>query len=203
MHNHFHLVLWPERDGDLPRFMQWVTTCHVRRYHRHYKGSGHVWQGRFKSFICQPDHHLLTVLRYVERNPVRAGMVRRAQDWRFSSAKGSGSGTVPDPFAGSDSAPRGGQAPFPPGKRRQAENEPDPYPLSHYLTAGPVERPAPWLRFVNRDGDEAEIERLREAMARNAPFGDDDWRKKQAKRLGLQSTLRPRGRPKKSASKRK
>ena len=46
--NHFHLVLWPHNDGDLSRWMQWLTTSHVRRYHRHYRSSGHVWQGRFK-----------------------------------------------------------------------------------------------------------------------------------------------------------
>ena len=72
MPNHFHLVLWPREDGDLSRFMQWLLTSHVRRYHRHYRSSGHVWQGRFKAFPIQADAHLLTVLRYVERNPLRA-----------------------------------------------------------------------------------------------------------------------------------
>ena len=48
MPNHFHLVLWPKGDGDLSKWMQWLTTSHVRRYHRHYNSSGHVWQGRFK-----------------------------------------------------------------------------------------------------------------------------------------------------------
>ncbi len=67
MPNHFHLVLQPHHDGDLGRWMQWLMTAHVRRYHRHYGGSGHVWQGRFKAFPIQKDDHLLTVLRYVER----------------------------------------------------------------------------------------------------------------------------------------
>ena len=66
MPNHFHLVLWPKLDGDLSKWMQWLTTSHVRRYHRHYNSSGHVWQGRFKSFPIQSDAHLLTVMRYVE-----------------------------------------------------------------------------------------------------------------------------------------
>jgi len=61
-------------------------TAHVRRYHQHYHSSGHVWQGRFRAFPIQEDDHLLTVLRYVERNPVRAGLVSRAEDWRWSSA---------------------------------------------------------------------------------------------------------------------
>ena len=87
MPNHFHLVLWPRKDGDLSRWMQWLLTAHVRRYHRHYHGSGHVWQGRFKAFPIEQDEHLLTVLRYVERNPLRAGLVERAEDWQWSSLR--------------------------------------------------------------------------------------------------------------------
>ena len=87
MSNHFHLVLRPTNDGDLSRWMQWLMTSHVRRYHRHQHSSGHVWQGRFKAFPIQADEHLLAVLRYVERNPVRAEMVDRAEDWRWSSLR--------------------------------------------------------------------------------------------------------------------
>ena len=85
--NHFHMQLWPHEDGELSRWMQWLMTSHIRRYHRHYKGSGYVWQGRFKAFLVQSDEHYLTVLRYVERNPVRASMVQRSQDWEWSSLK--------------------------------------------------------------------------------------------------------------------
>jgi putative transposase len=84
--NHFHLVLWPHDDGDLSRWMQWLLTSHVRRYHRHYQGSGHVWQGRFKAFPIEEDEHLWTVLRYVERNALRANLVGRAEAWAWSSA---------------------------------------------------------------------------------------------------------------------
>ena len=86
MHDHFYLVLWPRKDGDLSRWMQWLMTAHVRRYHRHYHSSGHVWQAHFKAFPIQHDEHLLTVLRYVERNPLRANLVQRAEgsslSWR-------------------------------------------------------------------------------------------------------------------------
>ena len=85
MPNHFHLVLQPYSDRDLGRWMQWLLTAHVRRYHQHYRSSGHVWQGRFKAFPIEQDDHLLTVLRYIERNPLRAGLVERAEDWRWSS----------------------------------------------------------------------------------------------------------------------
>ena len=81
MGNHFHLAVWPRKDGDLSDYMMWLLTAHVRRYHQHYPSSGHVWQGRFRAFPIQEDDHLLTVLRYVEPNPVRAGLTERAQDW--------------------------------------------------------------------------------------------------------------------------
>ena len=86
MPNHFHLVLWPAADGEVSAYMGWLLTAHVRRYHRHYHGTGHLYQGRFRSFPIQEDDHLLTVLRYIERNPVRAGLVDLAQDWLWSSA---------------------------------------------------------------------------------------------------------------------
>jgi len=79
MPNHFHLAVWPVHDGDLSRYMMWLLTAHVRRYHQHYHSSGHVWQGRFRAFAIQEDNHLLSVLRYIERNPVRAELCERAQ----------------------------------------------------------------------------------------------------------------------------
>ena len=85
MPNHFHLALWPIGDGDLSRWMHWLLTTHVRRYLRHYHHSGHVWQGRFKAFPIQEDEHLLMVIRYIERNPLRANMVARAEQWPWSS----------------------------------------------------------------------------------------------------------------------
>jgi putative transposase len=87
MPNHWHLVVWPRQDGDLPRFMSWLTLTHTQRWHTHRQtvGTGHLYQGRFKSFVVQTDEHLLTVCRYVERNALRAGLVERAEAWRWSS----------------------------------------------------------------------------------------------------------------------
>jgi len=87
MPNHWHLVLWPYLDGDLTRFVGWVTMTHTQRWHayRESAGTGHVYQGRYKSFPVQQDAHFLMVCRYVERNPLRAGLVSRAEDWRWSS----------------------------------------------------------------------------------------------------------------------
>jgi putative transposase len=166
MPNHFHLVLWPRGDGDLSRWMQWLLTSHVRRYHRHYHGSGHVWQGRFKAFPIEQDDHLLTVLRYVERNPLRADLVRRAEAWAWSSLA------------------------WRPSVRRP-----------ELLSDWPVPCPRNWLAMVNRVQSEAELTALRRSTARGTPFGSERWTQRVARRLGLESSLRPRGRPKKTLKK--
>jgi putative transposase len=87
MPNHWHLLLWPKVDGDLTAFCRWMTHTHSMRWHAHYhtSGTGHIYQGRFQSFPVQADEHFYTVCRYVERNPLRAGLVRRAEAWRWSS----------------------------------------------------------------------------------------------------------------------
>ncbi len=163
MPNHFHLVLWPKADGDLSRWMQWLLTAHVRRYHRHYHSSGHVWQGRFKAFPIQADEHLLIVLRYVERNPLRAEMVRKAERWRWSSLA-----------AALEEAP----------------------PV--FLHAGPVPRPKNWLSYVAEPLTVAELARVRHSIERGTPLGEAGWVERTAKRLGLEASLRPRGRPRKA-----
>jgi REP-associated tyrosine transposase len=163
MPNHFHLVVWPESDGDLSRWMHWLLNTHVRRYHRHYHDSGHIWQGRFKAFPIEQDAHLLTVLRYGERNPVRAQLVRSAEEWLWSSAR-----------------------------CWQDGNERPPY-----LLAGPVRRPKNWLEWVNEPLSAGELEALRRSVNRSTPFGSASWTVNTAEQLGLESTLRPRGRPRK------
>ncbi len=107
MPNHFHLALWPAKDGDLSRWMHWLLTTHVRRYQRHYHSSGHIWQGRFKSFPVQGDENLRVVLRYIERNPLRAALVERAEDWPWSSLHGASAGVAALIRLDAGPAPRG------------------------------------------------------------------------------------------------
>lgn len=87
MPDHWHLVLWPRLDGDLGRFMRRLTQRHTQARHRQRGtlGQGHLYQGRYKAFLVQDDAHLLTVCRYVERNPLRAGLVATAADWPHGS----------------------------------------------------------------------------------------------------------------------
>ena len=146
--------------------MQWLMTAHVRRHHRLHGTSGHVWQGRFKAFPIQQDEHLLTVLSYVERNPVRAGLVQRAEEWAWSSLQ------------------------LWQGKERPT-----------FFSDGPVDRPRGWLHEVNRVQPDARLAAVRQCAHHGAPFGTSAWTRRTALRLGLESTLRPRGRPRMSAKK--
>ena len=87
MPNHWHFVVRPESDSQLSDFFRWLTHTHTMRWHAHYhtEGTGHLYQGRFKTFPIEDDQHLLTVLRYVERNPLRASLVEKAEDWKYAS----------------------------------------------------------------------------------------------------------------------
>lgn len=162
MPNHFHLVLWPRGDGDLSRWMQWILTTHVRRYHRNHATSGHVWQGRFKAFPIQENEHLLTVLRYAERNPLRAGLVEKPLDWPYTSLH----------LLNSASRPK-------------------------WYADGPVPRGKNWLKHVQQPQTEAELAALRRSLERGVPYGNPRWQSNTVAALGLESTLRARGRPRK------
>ena len=76
MPDHFHLLLWPREDGDLSTFMRWLTMTHTRRWHAQHgtAGTGHLYQGRYKSFPVQSDEHFLTACRYVEQNAAAGGL---------------------------------------------------------------------------------------------------------------------------------
>ena len=96
MPNHWHLVLYPEKEGDLSSFMGWITNTHTRRWHtqKGTVGQGHLYQGRYKSFLCQNDNHFLILIKYVEQNALKAKLVKRAEDWKWSSIWRTENGTI-------------------------------------------------------------------------------------------------------------
>jgi putative transposase len=168
MPNHWHLVLWPREEGELTEFVRWLTHTHVMRWHAHFgtSGSGHLYQGRFKAFAVQTDDHFYTLVRYVERNALRARLAARAEEWRWSSLWRREFGTAED---------------------------------RSLLYAWPLPVPRDWLRHVNQPQSEAELKAVRSAIQRGAPFGSSQWQVRTARRLGLEWTLRPRGRPRKQS----
>ncbi|MFO0957201.1 MAG: transposase [Isosphaeraceae bacterium] len=164
----FQLVLRPRDDGGLSRFLRWLTLTHTQRWHARHgsAGSGHVYQGRFKSFPVQDDAHFATACRYVERNPLNAGLVARAEDWRWGSLRR-------DVPAGDPSFPA--------------------------LSPWPIPRPKDWLKRVNTPIGPAEEQAMARSLGRGQPLGDPEWTRDMAARLGLEATIRPRGRPRKAA----
>jgi putative transposase len=166
MPNHWHLLLWPHGDRELSDFMRLVTLTHTQRCHayRASTGTGHLYQGRFKSFVVQDDGHFLAVSRYVEANALSGNLVRRAEDWRWSSL----------------------------WRKEHSVND------SPRVSAWPVPRPSDWLAYVNQPAAKVEVDAVRRCARRGAPYGDEAWTASVAEQLGLQSTLRPRGRPAKS-----
>jgi putative transposase len=163
MPNHWHLLLWPLGDGDISHFVGLMTLTHVQRWHAYHgtAGDGHLYQGRFKSFLVQDDAHLLAVCRYVEANALRARLVARAEEWRWGSLWQLGQRSQDAPVAG----------------------------------AWPLPRPSDWLNIVNEPIPLTTLSAIRRCATRGSPYGAEAWVKSLVNKLGLQSTLRSRGRP--------
>lgn len=85
MPNHWHLVVWPLEDKAVSAYIQWLSSAHARYYNLSNACTGHVYQGRFYSGRVRDESQLMTLLRYVESNALRAGLVERAEQWRWSS----------------------------------------------------------------------------------------------------------------------
>jgi len=138
-----------------------VINRHVRRYHRHYGTSGHVWQWHYKSFLVQDSDHLLTVVRCIEVNPVRAGLTQTAPGWQLSSH----------------------------AVRENAGDELEPDALPEVL-------PADWTTYVDMPQTDSELEKVRNSVNRQSPFGKEKLQNEVCRENGLESTIRDIGRPK-------
>jgi len=169
MPNHWHFVLWPKTDDDLAAFMQRLTVTHVTRWQKAHRtvGEGHLYQGRYKSFPVETDDYFYQVLRYVERNALRANLSARAEDWRWCSLWIREHGTA----------------------EQRA-----------WLSDWPLRRSKQWVKWVNEPQTEAEVTAIRRCVRRGQPFGSERWIERTAKALGLESTLRARGRPRRDST---
>ncbi len=92
MTNHVHLLLTPARTDSAGQLMKHLGQRYVQYVNRAYRRSGTLWEGRFRSCLTQSEDYLLACYRYIELNPVRAGMVRHPRDYRWSSFHANGDG---------------------------------------------------------------------------------------------------------------
>jgi putative transposase len=169
MDNHIHLLIRPH-ETPISRIVQSLLVSHTQRYHRFHQSNGHVWQGRFKSPVIQDDDHLLCVLRYIEANPLRAKRVKQAGQYRWSSFACHG-----------DGRPDGLLSPMPP----------------YEALGSPAVRRRRWTAFVHQTPESEELSAIRRSGETGLPYGDRTWLERLSRRLKLDLTIRPRGRPRK------
>lgn len=165
MPNHYHFVVEPQTDDALASWVHWIMTCHAARFHRRNGSSGRIWEGRFKDFPVQNDEHLLTVMRYVERNACKAGLVQRAAQWPW----------------GSLAWRTGAYAGIP-------------------LVEPPLALPPNWEATVDAAAGGSAYADFQKSIDRGMPYGEPDWTQRTAQKLGLEHTLRGRGRPRNTSS---
>lgn len=173
MPNHFHLLLRPAQGVTISRILQSLTVAHTWRFHRQHCSVGHVWQGRFKSPVIQDGDHLLVVLRYIEANPLRAGIVRDPADYRWSSYLAHGLGHLDPLLSG--------------------------MPELQALGRTDKERQARWRAKVSAPMRAADVLSIRDSLRQGRPFGQAGWVDAQARALGVNLSPRPRGRPRKES----
>lgn len=188
MSTHWHLVLHPRYDGALSEFIRGLARPHADLWRTAHgiKGQGRVYADRFLSFPVQPQQHFLHgVIRYVERNPVRAGLVRMPGEWRWGSCwlweYQAGAGELVRKTHESRSL-----------RDRLGKTLLAPWPANRPIDFK-RDRGIDWTLFVNHTDEDLEV--IRRCVLRGRPYGDESWIQETAARLGLTSTLRPRGRP--------
>jgi len=170
MPNHWHFLLYPRKGGDMPMFMKWLTAKHAQSLNSFdgVVGGGHIYQGRYKSFVVDTESYLMTVFRYIEQNPLRAGLVKRAEDWPWSALWFRTNKTD--------------------GARR----------IRKILSDELIQLPDDYLAWVNEreweDGGTG-LEKIRISVNKCTPYGSGDWISAIAKKYNVESTTRGVGRP--------
>lgn len=172
MDNHFHLLLTSPQPGNLSRAMRTVGQNHVQALNYRHARCGPLWQGRFKSCLVETDRYLLTVMRYIELNPVRAAMVSAPQEYRWSSVH-THLGLACDPLI-------------------------TPHPLYLALGSNAEERSAAYRQWLQEGIGDDDLARIRQHIAQERALGDERFQLMVEKTLNRPASCRSRGRPKKA-----
>jgi REP-associated tyrosine transposase len=171
MTNHVHLIIEPPHAESLGQLMQSVGRRYVRYINQTYRRSGTLWEGRFKSAVVSRDEHLMQCGRYIEMNPVRAGLVKGPSEYRWSSYRLRALG-IPDHLLDLD-------------------------PWYTGLAEGAGERQKIYREWVSSSIPNEEWDRIRKATQRGRVIGGDIFRKRVEAILGRHLQGELRGRPRK------
>jgi putative transposase len=169
MDNHFHLLLTSPLPGALSRAIRSVGQSYVQAFNYRHARCGALWQGRFKSCLVETQRYLLTVMRYIELNPVRAAITASAQDYRWSSVH-THLGLASDPLI-------------------------TPHPLYLALGSTPDERCKAYRVWLEEGVADDDILRIRQHINQERALGDGRFQHMVEETLGRPATCRPRGRP--------
>jgi len=173
MTNHVHILTTPKDHQGISRLMQYVGRHYVPYINYHYGTSGTLWEGRYKASLVQEADYLLACMRYIERNPVRAKMVRHPREYRWSSY------------------------------RANAEGKDDELLTLHerYLALGrtTAQRQDAYRELFRAHVDEDEMKKIRAAWQTGTPLGNDYFKEKVEKKLKTKVGQDRRGRPSKRA----
>ena len=169
MTNHVHLLITPKRAIDVPRLIMSIGRRYVQYFNRTYKRTGTLWDSRYKSSLIHADTYLLTCMRYIELNPVRAAMVEDPLHYRWSSY------------------------------RHNALGQPDAHLTAHAvydaIATNDKARQAAYRNLFRAALETDAVDDIRLALNQNQPLGNNRFHTQIAKKLGERREARPRGRP--------
>lgn len=172
MTNHVHILASPETENSISKTLQSVGRRYVQYFNYIYKRTGTLWEGRYKATVIDSDHYLLTCMRYIELNPVRAGMTEHPRDYPWSSYGVNAAGT-------------NNKLILPHGLYRQ-------------MGITETDRQAAYRQLFRAAIGKSDLDALREATNKGWVLGNDRFREKIERLSGRRSAPKPRGRPRKA-----
>ncbi|HWT72773.1 MAG TPA: transposase [Oxalicibacterium sp.] len=169
MTNHLHLLASPSDEQGLSRMMQWIGRHYVPYFNHKYERTGTLWQGRYKATVIDSERYLMTCSRYIELNPVRAGMVPAAGDYPWSSYQ------------------------------HHVGIKSDPVVTDHalYWALGntPFQREATYRELTEQGVNEADVSAITEATLKGWAIGSDQFKASLEKQTQRRVSKTKRGRP--------
>lgn len=169
MTNHVHLLVTAEKPDGIAKLMQSIGRRYVQYINRSYRRTGSLWEGRFKSSVVQAEDYLLTCMRYIELNPVRANMVNDPAQYRWSSYRHNGLG--------------------------QANERITQHPLYLELGKDEADRLAAYRALFRSELDDVALADIRLALAQGQPLGSERFSEIMCAAVGVRRAKSRPGRP--------
>jgi len=174
MSNHVHLLATPQHEQSLPKTMQSVGRRYVQYFNHTYRRTGTLWEGRYRATLVHAEDYLLTCMRYIELNPVRAGMVQHPAEYPWSSYRANAQG--------------------------QDDGLITPHELYRRLARSVPERLSAYRQLFRAQIAKEDLETIRESTHKGWAMGNDRFRAKVERLSGRRAAPLPRGRPVKTVN---